>query len=60
MRGVIENRIEALGLTVRSMSNCAMGSALVRFATVTDRDAAVDLSPHFIGDTVLRFVDQDN
>ena len=36
-----------------------MGIALIRFTTVTDRDAAIELSPMFIGDTVLRFVAQD-
>jgi hypothetical protein len=60
IRGTIENHLQGLGLEVRSMSKCAMGSALVRFATVTDRDAPINLSPHYLGDTVLRFVAQDN
>jgi hypothetical protein len=38
-----------------------MGTALIRFSTVIgDRDAAVGGSPYFIGDSVLRFVNEDN
>ena len=56
---IIIERLQQLGLEVRYTSRCAMGTALIRFATVTDRDAAIELSPMFIGDTVLRFVAQD-
>ncbi|KAM0858559.1 hypothetical protein ACQ4PT_047754 [Festuca glaucescens] len=56
----IAAQLQNYGLEVRTISKCAMGSALVRFATVIDRDAAVNLSPMWIGDTSLRFVPQDH
>ncbi|KAM0913956.1 hypothetical protein ACQ4PT_011815 [Festuca glaucescens] len=52
----ITEQLQQYGLEVRSISKCAMGSALVRFGTVTDRDAAINLSPMWIGDTSMRFV----
>jgi hypothetical protein len=55
----IYHQLQVLGLEARSMSPCAMGSAFVRFASVTDRDAAVSLSPIPVGDSILRFVEQD-
>jgi hypothetical protein len=60
IQGMITEQLQQIGLEVRTMSKCAMGSALVRFATVTDRDATVNLSPIFVGDSVLRFVAQDH
>ena len=55
----IVEHLQQLGLEVRSTSRCAMGTTLVRFVTVTDRDAAIELSPMYIGESVLRFVAQD-
>jgi hypothetical protein len=55
----ITAQLQNYGIEVRTISKCAMGSALVRFPTVTYHDAAVNLSPMWIGDTSLRFVPQD-
>ncbi|KAM0869792.1 hypothetical protein ACQ4PT_040437 [Festuca glaucescens] len=56
---VIVDYLEHRGLTVRHTSRCGMGTALVQFVSSCDRDTAVESSPHMIGDTVLRFVNQD-
>jgi hypothetical protein len=57
----IAAQLQNYGIEVRTISRCAMGSALViRFSTVRDRDAVVNLSPVGIGDTTLIFVPQDH
>ena len=40
------------GYPVRQISRSGMGSALVRFSCVVDRDMAIGGSPYFIGDSV--------
>ncbi|KAM0929923.1 hypothetical protein ACQ4PT_001292 [Festuca glaucescens] len=44
----IQDHLQQLGLEVRSRSMCAMGTALIRFNTITDRDDAVNLIPHHL------------
>jgi hypothetical protein len=56
---IIVDYLEQRGLTVRHTSRCGMGTALIQFVSSCDRDTAVESSPHMIGDTVLRFVNQD-
>ncbi|KAM0821901.1 hypothetical protein ACQ4PT_071868 [Festuca glaucescens] len=56
---IIIDLLEHKGLTVRHTSRCGMGTALIQFVSSCDRDTAVEASPFFIGDAVLRFVKQD-
>jgi hypothetical protein len=56
----ISQQMQDVGIEIRTISRCAMGSALVRFATCTDRDAAINISPINVGDSMLRFVAQDH
>ncbi|KAM0887532.1 hypothetical protein ACQ4PT_028966 [Festuca glaucescens] len=56
---VIVDYLEHRGLTVCHTTRCGMGTALVQFVSSCDRDTAVESSPHMIGDTMLRFVNQD-
>jgi hypothetical protein len=49
-----------LGIQVRSTSRSSMGTTLIRFSTVTDRDAAVVGSPYFLGESVIMFVNGIN
>ncbi|KQJ86034.2 hypothetical protein BRADI_4g02966v3 [Brachypodium distachyon] len=46
-------------LPVRFTSRCGMGTALIQFMTVCDRDTAVNSGPYYIDDRVLRFVPQN-
>ena len=45
--------------TVREISRCGLGAALVRFMDVVERDNAVMHSPYFIGDTIMRVLEQN-
>ncbi|KAM0930440.1 hypothetical protein ACQ4PT_001119 [Festuca glaucescens] len=56
---MIEHFLKGKGWRVRDISCCRQGAALVQFVSVTERDAAIGQSPHFIGDVVLRFVEQN-
>ncbi|KAM0851830.1 hypothetical protein ACQ4PT_052167 [Festuca glaucescens] len=56
---IIADYLEHRGLTVCHTTRCGMGTALVQFVSSCDRDTAVESCLHMIGDTVLRFVNQD-
>jgi hypothetical protein len=55
----IEHFLEGKGWAVKSSSRCGQGAALIQFHSAAERDAAIDTSPHFIGETVLRFLPQN-
>ena len=46
-------------LTVSEVSRSGLGAAMIRFQDVIERDSAVRNSPYFIGDTVMRIVEQN-
>ncbi|KAK1643668.1 hypothetical protein QYE76_061473 [Lolium multiflorum] len=56
---LIEHFLEGRGWGVKSSSRCGQGAALIQFHSAAERDAAIDYSPHFLGDTVLRFLPQN-
>jgi hypothetical protein len=56
---LIENFLEGRGWGVKSSSRCGQGAALIQFHSAAERDVAIDYSPHFLGDTVLRFLPQN-
>jgi hypothetical protein len=56
---LIEHFLEGKGWSVKSSSRCGQGAALIQFHSAAERDAAIDYSPHFIGETVLRFLPQN-
>jgi hypothetical protein len=45
--------MQDIGIEVRTISRCAMGSSLVRFATCIDKDAAINVSPINVGTAFL-------
>ncbi|KAM0862699.1 hypothetical protein ACQ4PT_045097 [Festuca glaucescens] len=56
---LIEHFLEGKGWGVKISSRCGMGAALIQFNSAAERDAAINTSSHFIGDTVLRFLPQN-
>ena len=56
---LIRAQLEMRGYEVRQISRCAMGTTLVRFVSFIDRDIAVRNSPYFVGDTVMRVIEQN-
>ncbi|KAM0926026.1 hypothetical protein ACQ4PT_003873 [Festuca glaucescens] len=56
---LIEHFLEGKGWSVKSSSRCGQGAALIQFHSAAERDATINYSPHFIGETVLRFLPQN-
>jgi hypothetical protein len=47
-------QFEQHGYRIRQISRCGMGTTLVCFTNVVDRDNAISQSPYFIGDSIIR------
>jgi hypothetical protein len=55
IRGFLNNN----GYHVRQITRSGMGAALVQFSDGVSRDTAIDRSPFFVGDSVLRVIPQN-
>jgi hypothetical protein len=53
---LIRSFLNDQGYHVRQMTRSGMGAALVQFSDVVSRDTAVDRSPFFVGESVLRVI----
>ncbi|CAM0912751.1 unnamed protein product [Alopecurus aequalis] len=56
---LITDQLHERGYHLRQISRCGMGTPLVRFNYVSDRDMAVGNSPYFIRDLVMRITGQN-
>jgi hypothetical protein len=55
IRGFLNNN----GYHIRQITRSGMGAALVQFSDGVSRDIAIDRSPFFVGDSVLRVIPQN-
>ena len=56
---LIADFLQQRRLTVRAISRSGIGAALVRFMDVVEQVSAVFNSPYFIGDTIMRVIEQN-
>jgi hypothetical protein len=56
---LIRSFLNDQGYHVRQMTRSGMGVALVQFSDVVSRDTAVDRSPFFVGEIILRVLPQN-
>jgi hypothetical protein len=56
---LIRSFLNEQGYHVRQMTRSGMGAALVQFSDAVSRDTAIDRSPFFVGESVLRVIPQN-